>query len=147
MICLFCSTEKYDLISAIIRARTQCAWSHCGFYDTETKLTYSAMFDGKGMAWRPVKRTQKMLLLTAPGVDEAFKWALTQIGKPYDWKAILGIAIGKNMHADGHLFCAYVCFGSFIATANPLLAHWALPLEHLTPRDMLVSPKVSLLSI
>lgn len=145
MIFLFCSTEKYDLISAIIRARTQCAWSHCGFYDTETKLTYSAMLDGKGLAFRPVKKSQNMVMLRAPGAPEAYRWALTQHGKPYDWKAILGIAIGKNMHAEGHFFCSYLVFQAFIETGNPLLGHWAIPLEHLTPRDILVSPKVSLL--
>jgi hypothetical protein len=71
-ICFFVSTETLDPVSALIRAKTQSDWSHVGFYDLDKKLTFSAMDDGKGVAYRPIAKFQKMMLLDCPNLDAIF---------------------------------------------------------------------------
>jgi hypothetical protein len=60
---LFVSTEEFDPISILIREKTECAWSHVGFFYLDTKLTFSAMCDGKGVTWRALGKNQKIVLL------------------------------------------------------------------------------------
>lgn len=142
MIKLFMSTEKNDIVSAIIRWRTTSDWSHTGFIRLEDMWTFSAMSDGKGVAWRAPNPKAKVLILDVEGVDAAFSKALTQEGKGYDFKDILGLATGKNLDDPKRFICDELVFWSFQQTGNPLLNHTFMPLEHLTPADILLSPKV-----
>lgn len=142
-ICIFMSTEPTDPESAVIRALTNCAWSHCGFYRPSDKMTYSAMADGKGLAWRALKPTQELLLLTAPGIDAAFEKALTWIGAPYDYESIAGMLLHRNWSAAGHLICDATMFAGFEETGNPLVNPKFIPRMHLTPRDVLLSSYIT----
>jgi hypothetical protein len=141
-ICLFVSTEQFDPVSAIIREKTCCAWSHVGFYRISDNMTFSAMCDGSGVAWRPKKAHQEVLLLDAPGVDAAFQKALTQIGKPYDLLDIGGLATGYNWYSPNHFICSVLVLWSF--ETGKLLNTAFIPQIHLTPRDILLSLLVSL---
>jgi hypothetical protein len=141
-ICIFLSTQKYDLVSALIRRATNCDWSHCGFFNRTNHTTYSAMADGKGLTFRPVGPTQKMLLLTAPGVEAAYQKALEWEGTPYDFKGVFGMVIGRNWDDPTKLFCDLTVFRAQRETGNPLVNHTFLPDIHLTPRDILLSPYV-----
>lgn len=146
-ICIYMATEKYDPISAFIREKTNCSWSHVGFYRQSDKMTFSAMCDGKGVAWRPVKPNQEILLLTAPSVDEAFQKALTQEGRGYDLLDIAGMELGKNLTDANHWICDVLVFWSFEQAGNALLNTTFIPRCHLTPRDILLSPRISLLQV
>ena len=137
---LYVSTEEYDPISIAIRAKTECAWSHVGFYNPETKRTFSAMCDGKGVAWRTLKPSEKYMLLDADGIDDAFKFALAQEGKPYDVLDIIGIVSGADLVQRQHFICSTLVLWSFQQAGKPLLGMWAIPLDHMTPRDVLLSP-------
>jgi hypothetical protein len=139
-VCLFVSTEEFDPVSILIRERTECSWSHVGFYDLETKLTFSAMCDGKGVAWRPVGPHQKMLLLNHATPQPAMDLALTQIGKSYNELDIIGIAVGRDWSTADRYICSTLVLWSFEQANMPLLAMWAIPLDHMTPRDVLLSP-------
>lgn len=141
-ICLYMATEELDPESIVIRALTNCAWSHTGFYRPSDKMTYSAMADGKGLAWRALKPSQKILLLTAPGIDAAFEKALEWIGSPYDYESIAGMLLHRNWSAAGHLICDATAFAGFEETGNPLVNPKYIPRMHLTPRDVLLG-KVS----
>jgi hypothetical protein len=141
-VCLFVSTEKWDPVSAAIRRATNCDWSHCGFYDRVTGLTYSAMADGKGLAFRPVGKHQKMLLLTCPRVAEMYAVAFAWHGEPYNFAGISGILFGRNWSRTGARFCDQTIFDAADVIGQPLVNPKFIPDMHLTPRDLLLSPYV-----
>jgi hypothetical protein len=148
-VCLYMATETYDPVSILIRERTECAWSHVGFFNLENNQTFSAMCDGKGVAWRPIGRNQKILLLdVAPGmymqnaIQMAFNKALTQIGKPYNELDILGITLGRDWCTADRFICSTLVLWAFDQIGTPLLGMWALPIDHMTPRDVLLSPLI-----
>jgi hypothetical protein len=142
-VCLYVATEPSDPESIAIRLLTNCDWSHVGFMRLADKMTYSSMADGRGLDFRPLKPTQKTLLLTAPGVDAAFAKALEWKGSPYDFKDIAGMILHRNWSTAGHLICDAIVFRAFEETGNPLVNPKFIPRYHLTPRDVLLSPMVS----
>jgi hypothetical protein len=141
-ICLFLSTDPSDIESALIRRFTMCDWSHVGFYRISDGSTFSAMNDGKGVAWRPANPKAKLLLLQAPKIQEAFEFALTQEGKAYDVSDILGFITDRDWQSPDKFICDRLVFASFVAVGAPLLNPKFIPQEHLTPRDVLLSPLV-----
>jgi hypothetical protein len=142
-ICLFLSTQEDDIESALIRRFTMCDFSHTGFYRIADGWTYSAMADGKGIAWRPPNPKAKVLLLNAPMMQEAFKWALTQEGKAYDRANILGFVLNKDWATPNQFICDRLVFESFKQVGYSLVNLNFIPIEHLTPRDILLSPFVT----
>jgi len=100
------------------------------------------MADGKGLAWREVKKNQQLLLLQAPGAEESLKQALRYAGSSYDYKDIIGMIFRKNWCTPGRYICDMAIFQFQETTGNPLLNHRFIPMMHLTPRDVLLSPFV-----
>lgn len=141
-ICLFLSTQSDDIESALIRRFTLCDWSHTGFYRIKDGFTFSAMNDGNGIAWRAPNPKAKLLLLTAQKMDEAFAWALTKAGEPYDVREIIGFVMNRNWAAPDKFICDRLVFAAFDAVGSPLVNHTFIPAAHLTPRDILLSPLV-----
>lgn len=139
--CLFVSTEAADIESAAIRLRTECDWSHVGFM-RDDGWTFSAMADGKGVAWRAPNPEARILKLSVGGVDAALSKALTQIGKAYDELDILGIALAKNWSTADRFICSTLVLWAFEQIGVPLLNPAFIPRAHLTPRDILLSPFV-----
>lgn len=140
---LFLSTDEDSLGSAAIRRLTLCDWSHVGFYRKSDGWNFSAMNDGKGVAWRGPNKDAKILLLDSPHVDEMLKIALTQEGKPYNRKEILGFALNRNWSKPDSFDCCQLVFWSALEVGWPLVNMNFIPLEHMTPRDVLLSPLVS----
>lgn len=141
-LCLFLSTVECDPISAAIRAATNCAWSHTGFRRPSDGWTFSAMSDG-GIAWRPPNPRAKILNLSTDGMDAALSKALTQAGLKYDFMDILGIAFHENWETPNRMICDKLVFWSFQQIGCPLVNMKFIPIEHLTPRDILLSPYVN----
>lgn len=143
-ICLGTSTEQFDPVSILIRAKTESAESHIFFFDLDTRRTFSAMSDGKGVAWRPLGKNQQLILLLdheSPSVMQlAFGKALTQEGRPYDKLDILGMALGRDWYTADHFICSALIFWAFNQVGNPLLAMWGIPLGHFWPCHARLSP-------
>lgn len=143
-ICIGTSTEKYDPVSILIRDKTESAESHIFFYDLDTKLTFSAMCDGKGVAWRPLGRHQQIVLLldhASPAVMQAaFTKALTQQGLDYDALDIVGMILNRDWCTADHFICSALIFWAFDQVGSPLLAMWGIPLAHFWPCHARLSP-------
>jgi len=139
---LFLSTEEFDPVSAAIRWYTKCAWSHAGWIRKSDGWTFSAMLDG-GVAWRPPNPKAKVLMLTADGLDATLARAESQTGDKYDWLDILGIAVGGNLQMPNRSICDKLVFWAYQDFGSPLVNHRFIPMEHLTPRDILLSPYVN----
>ena len=141
---LFLSTQQYDIESALIRRFTMCDWSHVGFLRDSDGYTFSAMNDGKGVAWRPPNPTVKTLKLTVPRIEEALAQAETKAREPYDVGDILGFIANRNWQSPDKFICDRLVFWAFAQIGQPLLNHTFIPMDHLTPRDVLLSPLVKL---
>lgn len=94
------------------------------------------------MAWRPPNPKARVLKLTADGMDASLAKALTQEGDKYDWLDILGIATGKNLETPNRFICDKLVFWAQNEIGCGLVNHTFIPFEHLTPRDILLSPYV-----
>jgi uncharacterized protein YycO len=73
-------------------------------------------------------------------IVKAYRWALTQVGKPYDFSAITGIVLNRDWHNENKWFCsellvvAFEKAGAPILSTRPSSAFWRV-----TPRDLLLS--------
>ena len=123
--------------------KTECDWSHVGFMRLLDQWTFSAMCDGKGVAWRPPNPKAKVLKLAVDKIEDALVKAYTQEGKPYDKLDIAGIALGRDWHTPGTFICSTLVAWSFEAAGIPLLNPTFIPRAHITPRDILLSPFVT----
>lgn len=142
MIKLFLSTNKWDPLSAVIRWNTRCPWSHAGFMREEDGWTFSAMTDG-GVKWRKPNPKDTGIVLEALETDKAFAWALTQAGKPYDWRAIAGLALDRDWRSEGSWFCSELVARGYENTSSPLLNPFA-QVFRITPRDLTLSRAVAM---
>lgn len=64
--------------------------------------------------------------------------ALGQLGKPYDWRGALGLALRRDWQEDDAWFCSELVAWAFECAGTPLLK--APQAWRLTPRDLLLSP-------
>lgn len=146
--CIFLSTVELDPVSAAIRFATKCDWSHIGFYRLSDSYTFSAMSDGKGVDWRAPNPRCKILLLDLTNdpsgsiMEGALAIAEGQQGDHYDFLDILGIALGGNWETPGRMICDKLVLYAFQQLTLPLLNMTFIPIEHFTPRDILLSPYV-----
>jgi hypothetical protein len=139
---IYLSTETYDPISLMIRVVTHSKWSHIGFaeqMDDGSWRTLSAMFDG-GVKYRAMPK--QFILMTAPGVEEAYQEAKTQLGKPYDWRSILGIVMNRDWREVDSWYCAEIVAWAFEQVMQPLF-NTSFGVNWITPRDFFLSPYVS----
>lgn len=141
MICVYLSTEVYDPVSAFIRYGTHSDWSHAGFWDSDRKATLSAMIKG-GVTYRPLPK--KHLFLTGNGVELAYSWARTQLGKPYDWGAITGILLNHDWRKEGSWFCSELVAAAFERADYPLFDPM-MDVQRITPRDLEMTPHLKVL--
>lgn len=137
MITLYLSTEQHDVASRLIRWYTRFGFSHIGFRDSGTGRTFSSMLDG-GVKWRDPDPGATIKLATAPGIDEAFKQALTQEWKPYDRIGIAAMIFGRDWTEPDRWFCSELVAWSFLKTGNPLVNPEIDPCA-VTPRDCSLS--------
>jgi hypothetical protein len=138
-ICLFTSSETWDIESALIRFFTLSYQSHAGWYDASTGLTFSAMADGRGLDWRPVAKRQKLVLFDCEGAAESLAWALPFRGAPYGYWDIAGMICHRNWATPGAFICDLAVFRGQKAVGHPLLNDEYMPDIHFYPADILKS--------
>jgi hypothetical protein len=138
MVCLQVVTERWDPISAAIRFSTRSWASHAEFVD-ERGITLGARARG-GVKFRGPSESHysRIERYDAEGLAEAFDWAITQIGKPYDFGAVAGIAFDRNWRDTDRWFCSELAAAAFEHAGRPLFARSA-DVWRITPRDLLLS--------
>lgn len=134
-------TEKWNPISAAIRFSTRSWASHAEFVDTDRGITVGARAIGgvkiRGCWEDHYTRVEQF---TAAGIEQAYMWATTQIGKPYDFSAVTGIALDRNWRNDSRWFCSELIAAAFEEVKAPLLStRPSNALWRVTPRDLLMS--------
>jgi uncharacterized protein YycO len=104
---IYCA--NHTLSSWLIRLVTWSRWSHAAVQiDDETII--DATFKHGGVHARPLSALagyrQEVVEYTLPDEDKAQDWLRRQIGKPYDWSALLGIFLHRNWQEDDKWFCS-----------------------------------------
>lgn len=139
-------TNELNPISTAIRFTTRSWASHAEFWNSADNTTLGARADGVKIRDSAKDRYSKIEQFTAPGIEKAYEWAKTQIGKPYDYSAILGTALNRDWHDLARWFCSELVIVSFEEVGYPLLstrpsaATWRV-----TPRDLLLSRMIDFL--
>lgn len=129
-----------DPISWLIQGKTACIWSHVDFLIPETGRLLGAL-PGSGVQLRDRIRGETRFAIYEVPITEGFQWALDQVGKRYDWGAVVGLGcpfpVKRNWADAEYFFCSELVFIS-ITNAGLDLLHpesWGI-----TPRDLLLSP-------
>jgi uncharacterized protein YycO len=134
-------TENWNPISAAIRFSTRSWASHIEFIDLAAGVTLGARSKG-GVQLRDARKDHysRIEQFTFIGIDKAYEWAKTQIGKPYDYSAILGMATNRDWHNESKWFCSEFTAVAAEKVGYPVLSTRpsAAPYR-ITPRDWLLS--------
>lgn len=136
-------TERWNPISAAIRYSTRSWCSHAEFI-IDGAHTFGARSHG-GVRHRLSAHDHysRVEQFTAEGIDEAYAWALSQAGKPYDYSAILGIALDRNWRDPKRWFCSELICAAFESAGAPLLStRPSDAVYRITPRDLLLSSRL-----
>jgi hypothetical protein len=139
-------TERWNPISAAIRYTTRSWASHAEFFVNDGYLQYTLGARSLGgVKIRPASRDHysRVEQFTANGIEQAYAWAYEQIGKPYDFSAITGIALDRNYHDENRWFCSELVAVAFEQVGAPLLSTRPSNMTwRITPRDLLLSRKL-----
>ncbi|MGA3953167.1 YiiX/YebB-like N1pC/P60 family cysteine hydrolase [Ralstonia nicotianae] len=106
-----------------IRACAWSAWSHVAMVDGDQVIE---SMPGHGVRRVPlaeaIQRADRYELATMPARDPAriIAAAASQIGKPYDYTAVLGIGLHRNWQQADAWFCSELLAWSFHQAGEPL---------------------------
>jgi len=133
-------TQRFNPISAAIRFSTRSWASHAEFVDTDRYVTFGARADGVEERDCSIDDYSRCERFNAVGIKQAYAWARTQAGKPYDLSAILGIAFDRNWRDENRWFCSELVAAAFEHVDAPLLStRPSAYFWRITPRDLLLS--------
>lgn len=99
-----------------------------------------ALLDG-GVAIRPVgydKGTfSRELFVDVPGDNDlATKYAMSKVGRPYDWAALLDYTLPLNLHLAGDYICSALMAATLLS--GKAFASLPVPTYLISPRDLLL---------
>jgi uncharacterized protein YycO len=126
-----------DFYSRLIRWDTFSWYSHAAF-ELEDGRQLGALSQGVVIAPPNPKTIVHRFDVKGLNMDAAFQAALSQQGKPYDWGAIIGLAIRRDWRDNGQWFCS-----ELVAWACEQAGLVLLRTDHLnriTPGELAMSP-------
>lgn len=139
MVRLQLATER-SLVSAFIRWYTWSDWSHVDFVLPDGNLLGARLKGGvqvRKPGYAPFSRT---LVLECPDAPErVYDFALSQVGKPYDWWAIVGMGLRHDWRDPARWFCSELVAWCFEMARYPLLR--AKSVDRITPQGIWRSPR------
>lgn len=121
-------TRRHHIGSQAIRLGTWSSWSHVDLVDdrgAEPMLIGAVAPAGVVvvlMAERLSLASRAVLVeFTVPDRDAVLDAALSQVGKPYDWLGVAGIALrGRDWQEDDCWFCSELVAWAFSKAGYPL---------------------------
>lgn len=129
--------------SPVIRFLTWSSWSHVALVDAHG-TAYEARFQ-YGCTARPVRYPLLEATRYQFGhcvVDSGIKQFLAeQIGKRYDWTAVLGLGVHRDWQDDDSWFCSELVATAFARVKAPLVNK---RFGRVTPQDCYESPRLHL---
>lgn len=137
---LMFSTSRLPL-SAVIRAATWSRWSHVALVDGSTVIEATVLHGVRrvGLADAIAKAADYAFAdLVARDPASVIAAAAGEIGKPYDYTALLGLALRRDWQAPGAWFCSELVAWAFEAAGQPLLR--AEVVRRVTPQHLWMLP-------
>lgn len=131
--------RRRTLGSVLIRWFTWSAWSHVAVtFDGHTIIDATLKHGGvKLHGWREFmdEYPDRMLVNVAlPDEEAAHAWLLAQLGKRYDWTALVGLVMRSRRWADPSAwFCSELVAAAIAAGGLPLFSE---EVARITPRDL-----------
>lgn len=117
------STTRLPL-SVAIRTFTWSRWSHVAVVDGDSVIEAVALH---GVRRAPLadalSRSADFAIADLPARDPqaVIDAAASQIGKPYDYSALAGLALRRDWQSDDAWFCSELVAWAFDATGQPLV--------------------------
>lgn len=133
---LLFSTSRHPM-SAVIRACTWSSWSHVALVDGDDVIEATAP---AGVRRFPVVRAidhakrGQIIDLPCRNPDAVLTAAASQIGKPYDYTAVLGLGLRRDWQEDDAWFCSELVAWAFAQAGEPLFR--ADVLRRVTPEHL-----------
>lgn len=122
--------------SILLRAALWSGWSHCALVDGDDIIEAAAFHGVRRRSLHALlSDSSRFAILDIPVKSPAaiIAAAHSQIGKPYDWAGVLGIATRRRWQEDDAWFCSELIAWAFAQGGNPLVR---VPAWRITPRDL-----------
>ena len=137
---LFSSSNT--IASRLIRAATWSRWSHVGIVHADASVVESVPRYGVGQAPKvdAICGADQYALGDIPcrDPDAIIEAALSQVGKPYDYSALLGLTFHRDWQEDDRWFCSELIAWAFAQAGEPLFRAEAL--HRITPQHLWMLP-------
>lgn len=129
--------------AAILRFLTWSSFSHVGF-----KLENGFVLDATpehGVSIRHAVDDETTQYFEVTGAQKQVRHAVTlahkELGKPYDWESIRGMFVRRDWHKDDKWECSELLEAKMSQAGYPLIRD-NLKFNRITPRDLLLSPRI-----
>lgn len=105
---IFC--RRLNVGSIALRVFQWSSWSHCGIVLPDNTVVEARAFEG--VVHRPLSAliaqssAWSFKDIPLPNDEAAHAFALSQVGKPYDWTGAIGIALRREWHESDAWFCS-----------------------------------------
>lgn len=142
--------QENNIGSWAIRFWTWSPWSHVEFLidniDNLPAGYLSAREDGVQLRpldyCKPTKEIFGTINCSSEIAAKVLDFAISQIGKPYDFTALLSFVIHRDWLEPDSWICSELVAASFAQAEYPLLD--AFELNRISPRDIMLSPLIKL---
>lgn len=127
----------------IVRLSTWSSFAHCGFKLDDGFVLDATPEHGVSLRKAEDDDTTIYFKILAPKeyIDGAVEYAHQQLGKPYDWTAIYGMAIRRDWWDESKYFCSELLEAAFAHIHYPLVRD-SKKFDRITPRDLLLSTRI-----
>lgn len=135
-ISLLFSTSDHPM-SAAIRLGTWSDWSHVAIIDGDEVIEAVALAGVRRFpVVQAIARAKRAVVVELPCLDPraVIAAAASQIGKPYDYSAILGLGLRRDWQEDDAWFCSELVAWAFQQAGLPLFR--AECLRRVTPQHL-----------
>jgi len=133
---LLFSTSRHPM-SAVIRACTWSSWSHVALIDGDEVIEATAPAGVRRFpVLQAIDHARKAVIVDLPCRDPqaVISAAASQIGKPYDYTAIIGLGLHREWQEDDAWFCSELVAWAFAQAGESLFRSEVL--RRVTPQHL-----------
>lgn len=130
---IFC--RRHTAGSVLLRTFLWSSWSHCGIVLPDDTVVEARAFEG--VVRRPVSHliaeSSKSQRREIPVPDDAaaYQFAIDQVGKPYDWRGVIGLGLRREWDDPADWFCSELVEAAAAAGGRQRFVH---QVQRVTPQ-------------
>lgn len=125
--------------SWLIRTLTASRWHHCGVA-FGNKVYESRARGGVQVTTLKEFRSRGQFAsyeVELPNEENAIRWLVLQVGKPYDWRGVFGLALSRRWQKPNRWYCSELVAAAARNGGRDLVRP---TINGVTPRDLWVLP-------